>query len=147
MNRWYFIGLDLHKKMIAYCIKTIDGRLIEQGMVASDRTSLKTWAKGLPGPWIGAMEATMFTGWVYDFLAPYAVELKVAHPEMLRAITAAKKKTIGPMRKELPISCGSTSYRNAPCFRKKSGNCGGFCDIATTCYEQRSECTTKCPVY
>ena len=92
MNRWYFIGLDLHKKMIAYCIKTIDGRLIEQGMVASDRTSLKTWAKGLPGPWIGAMEATMFTGWVYDFLAPYAVELKVAHPEMLRAITAAKKK-------------------------------------------------------
>jgi transposase len=38
------------------------------------------------------MEATMFTGWVYDFLKPHAFELKVAHPEMLKAITAAKKK-------------------------------------------------------
>jgi hypothetical protein len=38
------------------------------------------------------MEATIFTGWVYDFLKPYAVDLKVAHPEMLKAITAAKKK-------------------------------------------------------
>jgi transposase len=38
------------------------------------------------------MEATMFTGWIYDFLKPYAVELKVAHPAMLKAITAAKKK-------------------------------------------------------
>jgi transposase len=38
------------------------------------------------------MEATIFTGWIYDFLKPHAVELKVAHPEMLKAITAAKKK-------------------------------------------------------
>jgi transposase len=38
------------------------------------------------------MEATIFTGWIYDFLKPYAFELKVAHPEMLKAITAAKKK-------------------------------------------------------
>lgn len=34
----------------------------------------------------------MFTGWVYDFLKPHAIELKVAHPEMLKAITCAKKK-------------------------------------------------------
>ena len=27
MSACYFIGLDIHKKMIAYCIKTIDGRL------------------------------------------------------------------------------------------------------------------------
>jgi transposase len=38
------------------------------------------------------MEATIFTGWIYDFLKPYAGELKVAHPEMLKAITCAKKK-------------------------------------------------------
>jgi transposase len=41
---------------------------------------------------MGAMEATIFTGWIYDFLKPHALELKVAHPEMLKAITAAKKK-------------------------------------------------------
>jgi transposase len=38
------------------------------------------------------MEATLFTGWVYDYLKPHAVDLKVANPSMLKAITAAKKK-------------------------------------------------------
>lgn len=38
------------------------------------------------------MEATMFTGWIYDHLKPQAAALKVAHPLMLRAIAAEKKK-------------------------------------------------------
>ena len=46
--------------------------------------------KNLPQPWSAAMEATMFSGWIYDHLRPHAV--KVAHPLMLRAIAAAKKR-------------------------------------------------------
>jgi len=38
------------------------------------------------------MEATIFTGWIYDHMLPHAEEVKVAHPLMLRAIAAAKKK-------------------------------------------------------
>ena len=38
------------------------------------------------------MEATIFTGWIYDYLLPHAAAVKVAHPVMLRAIAAAKKK-------------------------------------------------------
>ena len=38
------------------------------------------------------MEATLFTGWIYDLLKPLAQELKVAHPPMLKAIAVAKKK-------------------------------------------------------
>jgi transposase len=38
------------------------------------------------------MEATMFSGWIYDHLKPHAAALKVAHPLMLRAIAAAKRK-------------------------------------------------------
>ena len=34
----------------------------------------------------------MFTGWIYDHLRPFAQELQVAHPAMLNAITASKKK-------------------------------------------------------
>jgi hypothetical protein len=34
----------------------------------------------------------MFSGWICDHLKPPAAELKVAHPLMLRAIAAAKKK-------------------------------------------------------
>jgi len=92
MERLYYIGLDIHKKTISYCVKRVDGKIIQQGKLAADRKTLLHWMEGLPGPWLGAMEATLFTGWVYDFLKPYAVDLKVAHPEMLKAITAAKKK-------------------------------------------------------
>jgi transposase len=92
MNAIYYIGLDIHKKTIAYCIKKIDGTVVSQGTVAAERKALSRWIAELPGPWYGAMEATIFTGWVYDFLKPHAVELKVAHPAMLKAITAAKKK-------------------------------------------------------
>jgi hypothetical protein len=45
-----------------------------------------------PQPRAAAMEATIFTGWIYDHLLPHAAEMKVAHPLMLRAIALAKKK-------------------------------------------------------
>jgi len=92
MEGLYYIGLDIHKKTISYCVKKVDGQVVQQGKVVSERKALLKWVAGLPGPWLGAMEATIFTGWVYDFLKPYAVALKVAHPEMLKAITSAKKK-------------------------------------------------------
>jgi hypothetical protein len=38
------------------------------------------------------MEATIFSGWIYDHLLPHAAQIKVAHPLMLRAIAVAKKK-------------------------------------------------------
>lgn len=92
MERLYYIGLDIHKKTISYCVKNVDGTIVQQGKITAERKTLLKWMEGLPGPWLGAMEATLFTGWVYDFLKPHAVDLKVAHPEMLKAITAAKKK-------------------------------------------------------
>jgi transposase len=48
--------------------------------------------KTLPQPWTVAMEATIFSGWIYEHLLPHATQIKVAHPLMLRAIAAAKKK-------------------------------------------------------
>jgi transposase len=92
MKRLYYIGLDIHKKTISYCVKKVDGTIVQEGKIAADRKILLKWVEGLPGHWLGAMEATLFTGWVYDFLKPHAIELKVAHPAMLKAITAAKKK-------------------------------------------------------
>ncbi len=92
MNSFYYIGLDIHKKMIAYCIKNVDGQIVSQGKIEANRKAVYEWVKTIPGPWIGAMEATIFTGWIYDFLTPHAIDLKVAHPQMLKAITTAKKK-------------------------------------------------------
>lgn len=92
MKNIHYIGLDVHKKTIAYCVKDISGTILSRGTIKAERKALMQWISELPGSWMGALEATIFTGWIYDFLKPHAVELKVAHPQMLKAITAAKKK-------------------------------------------------------
>ena len=92
MQPMYYIGLDVHKQKISYCVKDGGGRIFAEGWVPATRFDLDRWMKTLPQPWSAAMEATMFTGWIYDHLKPHAATLKVAHPLMLRAIAAAKKK-------------------------------------------------------
>jgi transposase len=88
----YYIGLDVHKKTISYCVKDAAGCVHQQGRIGSTRCELDAWIKTLPQPRTIAMEATIFSGWIYDHLLPHASAIKVAHPLMLRAIAAAKKK-------------------------------------------------------
>src|SRR6516162_285709 len=92
MGPMYYIGLDVHKQKISYCVKDVGGRIHVEGWIPATRFDLDRWMKTLPQPWSAALEATMFTGWIYDHLKPHAAALKVAHPLMLRAIAAAKKK-------------------------------------------------------
>src|SRR6266567_1359585 len=92
MEPMYYIGLDVHKRKISYCVKDSSGKVFAEGLLPATRLDLDLWMKTLPQPWSAAMEATMFTGWIYDHLKPHAAVLKVAHPLMLRAIAAAKKK-------------------------------------------------------
>jgi transposase len=92
MEPMYYIGLDVHKRKISYCVKDSGGKVYSEGSLSATRLDLDVWMKTLPQPWSAAMEATMFTGWIYDHLKPHAAALKVAHPLMLRAIAAAKKK-------------------------------------------------------
>ncbi len=88
----YYIGLDIHKKTISYCVKDASGQIHREGKIGSTRCELDSWIKTLPQPRMIAMEATIFTGWIYDHLLPHAEKVKVANPLMLRAIAAAKRK-------------------------------------------------------
>src|SRR3979490_1811791 len=88
----YYIGLDVHKRTISYCVKDAAGHVHQEGKIGSTRRELDAWIKTLPQPRTIAMEATIFTGWIYDHLLPHAEKVRVAHPLMLRAIAAAKKK-------------------------------------------------------
>jgi hypothetical protein len=38
-----------------------------------------------PRTWRGAMEATLFSGWIYDTLQPYGEQLEMAHPAVSQA--------------------------------------------------------------
>jgi transposase len=88
----YYIGLDIHKKNHHFCIKKADGEPVDSGTIPSTKTALIAWASQIDRPWKGAMEATLFTGWVYDTLKPFAQELVVGNPLRLKAITTAKNK-------------------------------------------------------
>lgn len=88
----YYIGLDIHKKTISFCVKEGSGHVQREGTIPATRTELDSWMKTLSKAWTVAMEASIFTGWVYDHLLPHAAQVKVAHPLMLPAIAAAKKK-------------------------------------------------------
>ena len=92
MGPMYYIGPDVYKQKISYCVKDVLGKIRAEGWIPATRFDLDRWMKTLPQPWSAAMEATMFSGWIYDHLKAHAAELKVAHPLMLRAIAAAKKK-------------------------------------------------------
>ena len=73
-------------------MKDAAGQVHREGKIGSTRCELDAWVRTLPQPRTIAMEATIFTGWIYDHLLPHAEKVKVAHPLMLRAIAAAKKK-------------------------------------------------------
>src|ERR1700741_325055 len=88
----YYIGLDVHKRTISYCVKDAAGCVHQEGRIGSTRRELDAWIRTLPQPRMIALEATILTGCIYDYLLPHAEKIKVAHPLMLRAIAAAKKK-------------------------------------------------------
>jgi transposase len=58
----YYIGLDIHKKTISYCVKDASGQIYREGKIGSTRCELESWIKTLPQPRMIAMEATIFTG-------------------------------------------------------------------------------------
>ena len=53
MTAMTYIGLDVHKKTISYCVKDASGRIQQEGKVGSTRRELDCWVKTLPhrGPW------------------------------------------------------------------------------------------------
>jgi transposase len=93
MNATHYIGFDVHKKTISYCVKTAAGEIVEQGTLAAQRAVLRDWAEARKEPWHGAMEATLFSAWIYDTLKPYAQQLDMGHPAKMKAISAGKKKS------------------------------------------------------
>ncbi len=93
MNVNHYIGFDVHKKSISYCVK--DRRRNHPRGGHSCRPSARSCVSGRgkrTEPWHGAMEATLFSGWIYDTLKPFAAELQMGHPAMMKAIGASKKK-------------------------------------------------------
>jgi len=70
MQPMYCIGLDVHKRKIGYCVKDDSGGIHAEGSISATRLDLDHWMRSLPQPWSAAMEATTFTGWIYEIAVP-----------------------------------------------------------------------------
>jgi len=92
MTICHYIGFDVHKKSVSYCVKTGDGKIVEEGKLRATHEALRQWGARRQEPWHGGMEATLFSGWIYDTLEPYAAQLEMGHPARMKAIFAGKKK-------------------------------------------------------
>jgi transposase len=62
MQTMYYIGLDVHKRTISYCVKDGSGTMHPEGTIPATRSDLDRRMRTLPQPWTAAMEATVFTG-------------------------------------------------------------------------------------
>jgi len=47
----YYIGLDVHKQKISYCVKDSSGKVFAEGWIPATRFDLDRWMKTLPQPW------------------------------------------------------------------------------------------------
>ena len=59
MQSMYYVGLDVHKKTISYCVKDSSGSIHGEGSISATRSDLDRWMKTLPQPWTAAMKPTI----------------------------------------------------------------------------------------
>ncbi len=46
----YYIGLDIHKKTISYCVNDASGQIHREGKIGSTRCEPDSWIETLPQP-------------------------------------------------------------------------------------------------
>ncbi len=89
-----FVGLDVHKKQITYCILDRDGATIREGEIVLTRERLADFASRVlqPGDHV-ALESTTNCWAVVDVLQQHGLQVVVSNPMATKAIAQSKIKT------------------------------------------------------
>jgi transposase len=88
-----FVGLDIHKDSVSFCMLDPRGKLIRQGKMDCRREVLQEFAKALPSATAVAMECTFHTWEIVKIIKPFVARVVVSNPLQTKAIASAKKKT------------------------------------------------------
>ena len=89
----YYVGLDVHRRSISFCVKRADGSIVREGKIAATREAIAEWARAFDGPWCCGLEATICSHWIYEHLKTCAARVQMANPARLKAISTAKRKS------------------------------------------------------
>ena len=144
MNVIHYIGLDVHKKTISYCIKTADGRIVREGETAGVALN----ASKLGGKLAGA---------VVRGDGSHAVQcLDLRHPQALRTTAGdgasgedeghhcrRKRRAIRSMHGPSRTCCAAICCPPAMCCRRRCAISGGCCGIAIWWSSSRYGCRTR----
>ena len=89
-----YVGLDVHKDEVEYCILDAAGKKIDGGRILCEQSVLQLFAtKTLSPKDYVALEATANTWSVVDILEPHVAKIVVGNPLKTKAIAEAKVKT------------------------------------------------------
>jgi hypothetical protein len=89
-----YVGLDLHKAQITYCIIDADGKVLARGKIPTTRQAILAFStKVLQVHDRVALEATLNTWAVVDLIEPHVQRVVVSNPLTTKAIATAKIKT------------------------------------------------------
>lgn len=89
-----YVGLDVHKRFIEYCILDAAGKKLTRGRAACVRVSLEAFATTVLQPTDHvALEASTNTWSVAAILRPHVARVVVSNPLRTKAIAEAKVKT------------------------------------------------------
>jgi transposase len=91
----HFVGLDVHKQVIAFCLKAADGKIEDEDTIKATRSGLDGWVERMPSReiWVAGMETTMFSHWIYHHLKSRGIHVLMGHAAQMKAISAGKKKS------------------------------------------------------
>lgn len=87
-----YIGVDLHLRFCYMTALDATGRVLQQGRLANDRLTLRTYFQRWPEPVQVAVEACGFWSAFADTVQPLVQRLVLVHPLEVKAIAHAKLK-------------------------------------------------------
>jgi transposase len=88
-----YVGIDLHKKVIVFCIVGQDRSILQQGrFLCQDVDRIRQFFGNL-GEFQVVLEATANYEWLVDILLPMAKRVVLAHPRKLRIIAESVNKS------------------------------------------------------
>jgi len=88
-----YVGIDLHKKLIALCVVNQARQvLLHKKMACCETETIREFFQQL-GAFTAVVEATASYEWLWELLEPLAQRLVLAHPKKLRVIAESTRKS------------------------------------------------------
>ena len=118
-----YVGLDVHKRVCYGTMMDEEGRVVKQDQFSNDPEGLKEFMDGVDEAMV-AMEAGYCWQPLYDDLEEAGYDVRLAHPQKVKAIAEAKVKPIKSTRRPWPTCFGRGCCPSHMCRPGTSGSSG-----------------------